>query len=673
MPEEATTNPSWLRRHEEVGWLALMLLPGLLTVFLAFRSGGFYPGATSLAAAEMALVLALRFVLAKRSMQGVSKPLIVAVAAIGLFAAWTLISADWSESASRATPAYLRALLCGLLLLFFGTLPFDPRRVRWMVYGIAAAIVAVCVAALMARLLPETIFDPALVDETRLAYPLTYWNALGILSCVGALFCAHLACSTRDSPLARVLGAAAVPIVALTLFYTLSRGAIWAALAALVVYAVLGRPRALLSGAIATIPTTAVVLAVATPSSMVTEGYPTAMVSSGEHVATVLAACVLAAGALRACLLPLDGWLLRVSLPDTLRRPALAAGTAVALVLVLAAGTAANVPDVVKTKYSEFTDRVETAPESRGDDRLLSARSQGRFELWEVALDAYRKDELRGAGAGTYATVWDEHRPSEDQVLNAHSLYIEVLGELGLPGLALLVVAIGMILGAFAYRARGPDRALFAMLLAAGLAWAVHAGVDWDWQMPAVTLWLFALGGAALARSLRWRRHRRRNGLRMTALRAGGAIACVFLALIPAQMAISQARYSSALDELRAGHCRVAQRDADEALSALDERPSPYVVIALCEIDRGRYGAATVAMQRAVRRDPRNWELHYDLAVSRAGAGLDPRAAARRAARLNPRDDLARSAPKRFRGSSPEAWQRAAETAPFLPPELGDP
>ena len=51
----------------------------------------------------------------------------------------------------------------------------------------------------------------------------------------------------------------------------------------------------------------------------------------------------------------------------------------------------------------------------------------------------------------------------------------------------------------FAARLGGPDRTLYAALFAAGLAWALHAGVDWDWQMPAVTLWVFALGGAALA------------------------------------------------------------------------------------------------------------------------------------------------------------------------------
>ncbi len=263
---------------------------------------------------------------------------------------------------ARALPEYSRALLYGLMLLFFGTLPFNVRRIRWMVYGIAAAVVAICTAALIARLLPHVIFDPTLVNEHRLGYPVTYWNALGILGCVGVVLCAHLACSTRDSPVVRVLGAAALPLLALTLLYTLSRGGIWAAPAALVVYAVVGRPRALISGAMAAIPTTAIAIAVATPTSTITESYPGGMVAEGKHVAFVLAGCMLGTALLRAALLPLDGWLVGLSLPERARRPVLAGATAVALALVLAAGTAADAPHVVSTKYHEFTDRSNTAP-----------------------------------------------------------------------------------------------------------------------------------------------------------------------------------------------------------------------------------------------------------------------------------------------------------------------
>jgi O-antigen ligase/polysaccharide polymerase Wzy-like membrane protein len=672
LPQEPSARVPSTDRLREAGWSALMLLPGAMIVFLGFRSGGFYEGATSLAAAEMALVLGLRFVLSKRPLQGVSAPLVIAAAAIGLFAAWTLLSANWSDSVARALPAYSRALLFGLTLFFSGTLPFKPNRIRWIVYGVLAATMIICGAAIIARLLPHVILDPQLVQERRLAYPLTYWNALGIFACVGVVLSAHVACSTRDAPLARVLAAACVPLLGLTLYYTLSRGGIWAAPAALVVYALVGRPRALLSGAIAIVPTSAIALLQASPSSSVSESYPFGMVATGEHIALVLAGCMVGAAVLRAALLPLDKALDRMRLPERAREPLLVGSVIAGVCLVLAVGAVAHVPNLVSTKYHEFTDRRNTSPAS-GEGRLLSARPEGRFELWDVALAAYRSDPFHGTGAGTYVLRWDKERESGSNVQNAHSLYLEVLGEFGIVGLALLVAAIGLILGAFAYRARGPDRALFAALLAAGLVWAIHAGVDWDWQMPAVDLWFFALGGAALARSLRWRRRRSSNELKRTLLRAGGAVACLCLVVVPAQVAISQARLNSAISAMKAGHCATAQAEADSALSAVSQRPAPYAVIAYCDIRRGRYGSATVALRRALQRDPGNWELYYGLAVSRAGVGLDPRPAARKAAELNPNETLAQTAPARFRGRGKRAWQIAARNAPLIPPTPGDP
>lgn len=654
-----------------MGLILAALAPAALTLYLAFQSGGFFPGATSLAAVEVAIAGALWLALARRPFEGLSVPLLVAAVALGGLAAWTLLSSSWSDSVARALPEYSRALLYALTLVLFGLLPFDARRIRWMVYGLAAAIVAICAAALTARLLPHAIFDPTLVHEHRLGYPLTYWNALGILSCVGVVLCAHLACGTRDSRVTRVLGAAAMPLLGLTLFYTLSRGGTWAAVGALVVYAVVGRPRALLSGAIATIPTTLIVLAVASPVGSVADGYPAATVSAGKHVALALAACMLGAALLRAGLLPLDSWLLRARLPDRARRPVLAGAAALALALVLAAGTAANAPEVVGTKYHEFTDRANTSP-GAGESRLLSARLDGRFDLWHVALDSYRENRFHGTGAGTYAEIWNRDRPNAAQVLNAHSLYLEVLGELGLVGLVLLVIAVASILGAFAYRARGPDRALFAALLAAGLAWAIHAGVDWDWQMPAVTLWFFALGGAALARSQR-RHGGHGRDIRNAIIRVGGVVACLGLAILPARVALSQAQLNSAIGAMDAGNCRQARDDAHSSLSAVSQRPAPYTVIAFCDMDEGHYSGAVAAMEQALRRDPGNWELHYGLAVARAGAGLDPRGAARTAARLNPHSAIAQSGPRHFRGRNPAAWRVAASSAVVIPPAPGDP
>jgi hypothetical protein len=96
-------------------------------------------------------------------------------------------------------------------------------------------------------------------------------------------------------------------------------------------------------------------------------------------------------------------------------------------------------------------------------------------------------------------------------------------------------------------------------------------------------------------------------------------------------------------------------------------------VIAYCEMGEGRPRRAVAAMRQALRRDPGNWSLYYGLAVARGAAGLDPRRAARTAARLNPQEPRARAAPSHFRGDSPSAWRAAAGSAIVVPPDQGDP
>ena len=93
---------------------------------------------------------------------------------------------------------------------------------------------------------------------------------------------------------------------------------------------------------------------------------------------------------------------------------------------------------------------------------------------------------------------WLRYRPFDDFAQDAHSLPLQTLAELGLVGVALL--------GPSSPDSGSPARNAntIAPALAAGpiavLVTRAHAPLDWDWQMPAVTLVAIVLGrGAARA------------------------------------------------------------------------------------------------------------------------------------------------------------------------------
>jgi len=118
-----------------------------------------------------------------------------------------------------------------------------------------------------------------------------------------------------------------------------------------------------------------------------------------------------------------------------------------------------------------------------------------RPSYWRVALEDAGMHPLLGSGAGSFDNVWIAHRPIAANVRDAHSLYLEVLAELGPVGLALLLAMLAAPLVSAA-RARG--RPVVAAAAAGYSAYLVHAGLDWDWEYPVVTLAGLACGAALL-------------------------------------------------------------------------------------------------------------------------------------------------------------------------------
>jgi O-antigen ligase len=154
----------------------------------------------------------------------------------------------------------------------------------------------------------------------------------------------------------------------------------------------------------------------------------------------------------------------------------LALGAGIAVAALVTAGRRVAAGFVVVAAAALLTSVLVSSPRWMGD----------RAHYWSAARSTAGEHPFTGTGAGTFGIVHVQAPYARD----AHSLYLQALAELGVGGLALIVAIVAVPL-ALAVR-----RGLAAP--AAGLTvFALHAGIDWDWQLPAVTLAAFALAAAA--------------------------------------------------------------------------------------------------------------------------------------------------------------------------------
>ncbi len=656
----------------------LTVLAGAMLVVVGFQAGGYFPAATASAVVFVLVALAIRVALARRPFAALSPLYVVVAFALGLFAIWTLASSVWSDAPARAVVEYDRALLYFVVFVLVGALGRTPQRLRWMVRAIAAAAAAVCVCALITRLMPDVWAIAPDVANGRFSYPLTYWNALGLLAAIGFVLCLGLTCDDREAPAGRVAFAAALPVLAVTALLTFSRGSGAVAILGIVTLVVVARPRALLTGLLVAVPTVWIALRAGWRADLLALDGPAgtaataaaATTAQGHRVAFTVAACVLVAALGRGALLTLDSRLAALTAHEGLRRPRvrMLAMVLAAFVALAGIGLALSVsaPSKIGDQYERFFDG---GPIGSGGDlrtRLTDPDNNGRIAQWRVAWDAFEEQPLRGEGAGTYALRWDRERPGQGQIEDAHSLYAETLGELGIVGLLLLGTTLLLITGRFLTLARGPDRVLGGALFAVAAMWLVHAGVEWDWELPAVTVWLFAAGGLALAGVPADHRPVRGTGLDSRA-RSGRVVVsagCVLLILLPLAVYRSDGPLRSAADAFAAGDCPGAVGEALRSTEILAIRPEPYVIVGYCDLRLGRPDLAVTAFGNAMRRDPGNWEMHYGMALARAAGGRDPRPELRRAQRLNPNHPLPAKGLALFDSEDPRVWRARAPRAP---------
>jgi O-antigen ligase len=642
---------------DRLGLAVLIALAPASIIYLAFNQGGYFPNTTGLAAIAFAAALVARTTLAERPFEGLNRRLGVLLLAFAAFAALQLASALWSHDTARALDEYDRSLLYLLAFTLFGSLPRSSERLRWLTRALAAGMTAVSLAGLLSRVLPHV--WPAAVGfyANRLDYPLTYWNAVGLLAGLATILLVYLASSENEHAIVRVVAAFFVPATTSTLLFTFSRGALIVTIVALIAYLVLGRPRRVLGAIVALGPTTAIAARSAYDAQLLASFTPTsrAAVVQGHHVAATIGACMLAAGGLRLATMAPEGWM--IGKLAGLRGPhvpsrwvALMAGLAVGGVIL---GLA--VSGTIGREWNSFAHGAPAPSTTRG--RLTTLGGEGRVELWHIALDAFSERPLLGYGAGTYQFYFMQHRSrTASTVTDAHDVYVQTLAELGIVGFIPFAVVLFGVLALLAIRIRGPGRTAYAVLFAVVLAWALEAAVDWVWEMPAVTLWLFIAAGAALATPLS------AVDMRPTEFRNRTAIALgwMVLAVAPLLVGVSYQGLRASGTELAADNCPKARQDALSSTSFLAVRPEAYEIVSYCDMDLGYSSYALPAARKALHYEPNNWNYEYGLAIALADNGLDPRAAARKALRMNPQEPIVQSEVAAFAKGGKAAWERAA-------------
>ena len=297
-----------------VGAWALGFAP---LVLLAFEGGGYDTIARSQAGIAVWWLLALGVLVGAVRPSLPGNRALVAVLLLTALGVWSWITVTSSESSERTIAEVARiATYLGFFLLALFTL--DRRLAPALVLGVGSAISLIALLAVLSRLQPELFptnetgeFLPAAV--ARLSWPLNYWNALAALCAIGLPVALFFAASHR-SVLVRGVAAGLVPVLALCIDFTISRGGVVAAALAVVAMIVLAPQRLRLLGTLAITGTaSAILIAAAAQRDLVHEDLVgSAALSQGDEMTVVLV--VVAGGAM---LLQIG-----VALLQSLREPA---------------------------------------------------------------------------------------------------------------------------------------------------------------------------------------------------------------------------------------------------------------------------------------------------------------------------------------------------------------
>ena len=568
------------------------------------------------------------------------------LAALAIF---SLFSVLWAESNEKAFNEFNRvALFLGVYLV--AVLAGARGNVRRWSDGLALGIVAVALVALGSRLFPEIFPESDIAaflptEQTRLSYPLNYWNGLAFLLAIGSPLLLRAAVEPGND-VRRSLAVAPLPAFAATAYLTSSRGGAVAAVVAVAAFVALTAHRwAAVGAAVAAGVGSAVAVAALLARDELVNGPLASEAARTQGRSAALVILVTCAGAALAYGVGVR-YLPRLVTP----KPHVGWAATGAVIGVALIGVAASDP---MQRIDEFK-QPPAADATTVGGHLASASGNGRWQWWGAAVDQFRENPLAGEGAGSYEGWWLQHGEIAGFVRDAHSLYLEMLGELGIVGFLLVVGAFGSGIAVGASRVRRADvteRPTVAGLLAAFLAFALAAGIDWMWELTAVSVVAFLILGLLTGAATDVARPagaspEREPRPRRSVMSGIAPVALVAMApFVVGAQAIPLATTLKIRDSQAAVNERDGERALADALTAARLQPwaaSPHLQVALVREELGDLEEAHAAVREALAQDASNWSVW--LVASRIETKLgeieDARRSLDRAAELNPRSPV---------------------------------
>jgi hypothetical protein len=586
------------------------LLPGALVFaavgWTAAVNGGYFPDSWGWPTLVFLLLAAGSAVIGERLV--LRRLDVILLAAVAGLTAWTALSALWAPSAGLAVQgAQLDLLYLAAAAAF---LVVAPRRVQVPAVGVLVASVVVAAWALGERLFPDWVgsYDPT-AGGYLLTGPIGYSNALGLLMAIAAIVALGVV-ATNESRALRVAAGASLVLLLPTLYFTFGRGAAGALVLGLAVAAALDPRRLRFSVVlIATLPLPLAGVWLASRSApLTTVGFPrSAAAHDGHRLALELAGLAVLQALVVVSLAR------RFAVSERVRRVylgLLAAGAAALLVLALV-HIGNPVAFVARATDSFKSDSAATG--GHLGSRFVRLASDNRSAYWQVAWHEVRDHPALGGGSNEFRRYWLRYRPNPFGALNAHNLYLEALADLGPIGLALLLAALAVPLVA-AVRARA--RPLVAAVAGAYVAFLGAAALDWDWQLPAVTLAALACGTALVAAARPDEEAARPPSrlLRVSAVALAVPLAAfVFAAQIGTGALTASDRAAARSDE------GAAAAEARRAETWLPWSTDGAQLLGEAQLASGDLEAARRTFLGAIARDRSNWELWLDLGLTEGG------------------------------------------------------